>query len=57
MELPIKMVIIIVVLLAAMVIILALFGVFGERSNWIMEGLFNFFGDLFSGKAPITPTP
>ncbi len=57
MEYSIRIVVIVVVLVIAMMIILSLFGVFGERSNWIMEGIFNFFGDMFSGKTPITPSP
>lgn len=57
MEYTIRIVVVVVVLVIVAVIILSLFGVFGERSNWIMEGIFGFFNDLFGGKAPITPTP
>ena len=55
MELPIRIVIIVVVLLIAALIILSLFGVFGERSNWLIEGIFKFFENLFGGGAPTTP--
>ncbi len=55
MEFPIRVVIVIVVLLVAALIILSIFGVFGERSNWLIEGIFKFFENLFGGGQPPTP--
>ncbi len=55
MEFPIRVVIVIAVLLVAVVIILSLFGIFGERSNWLIEGIFKFFENLFGGGLPPTP--
>jgi hypothetical protein len=52
MELPIRIVVIVVVLLVVALIILSLLGVFGERSNWLMEGIFSFFNNLLGGKPP-----
>lgn len=52
MELPIRIIVIIVVLLVVALIILSVIGVFGERSNWLMEGIFSFFNNLFGGKTP-----
>jgi hypothetical protein len=55
MELPIRIIVIVIVLLVAALIILALFGVFGERSNWLIEGIFAFFNNLFGGQPPSAP--
>jgi hypothetical protein len=53
MEYTIRIVVAIVVLVIIAVIILSLLGVFGERSNWIVDGIFGFFDNLFGGKSPI----
>ncbi len=52
MELPIRLVIVIVVLVVVALVVLSLIGLFGERSNWMIEGIFGFFDNLFGGSAP-----
>jgi len=57
MEFPLRIVVIVIVLVIVALIILSLFGVFGERSNWLIEGIFGFFNNLFGGQAPEIPSP
>ncbi|MCK4496844.1 MAG: hypothetical protein KAU24_01515 [Candidatus Aenigmarchaeota archaeon] len=56
MELPIRVIVIVIVILVVALIVLLLLGVFGERSNWVVEGIFNFFNSLFGGQGPL-PSP
>lgn len=56
MEMTIRIVVVVVILVIVALIILSVLGVFGERSNWLIQGLFDFFESLFGGGVP-TPTP
>jgi hypothetical protein len=56
MEFTIRTVVIVVVLLVVALIILSLLGLFGERSNWLVDGVFDFFEGLFGGGGPSLPS-
>lgn len=49
MEVSIRTVVIVIVIVVVALVVLALLGVFGERSNFLVEGIFSFFKDLFGG--------
>ena len=56
MEITIRTVVVVIVIIVVALVVLALLGIFGERSNFLVEGIFTFFKDLFSGGVP-SPSP